>query len=402
MRVFIWILWSVIFISGVSDAAADEVSVMEGESATLNAGIVKTQKDRIRWYFNGSRIAELNGDQVKICVDDVCPDRFRGRLQLDNTSGSLIVTNTRKTDSGLYQLQINSRRTEKKFILSVQGALGADTPESSVSVMEGDSVTLCTGVQTNQSNRIKWYFYTDRIAEIIGYQHKICTDDTCPQRFRDRLKLDSQTGSLTIMKVSTEDSGLYTFLHRGREKIFRVVILALKNLKQKSATEGESITLDTPIKTTPNDVLKWYFGEILLAELTGGASQICEDAQCKDGFRDRLKVNHSSGSLTIMNSSKADSGEYTLLINSSSFYINGSFTVSGNGMKQINQIDETDFQPTNFATESFHVEEETRSTTSSNQTSNNQEHIPFIDEEPEDEYKPGIPVIQPEKGVILE
>ncbi|XP_073792243.1 uncharacterized protein isoform X1 [Danio rerio] len=317
----------------VSDAAADKVSVMEGESATLNTGIIKTQTDRIRWYFNNNRIAELNGDQVKICVDDVCPERFRGRLQLDNTSGSLIITNTRKTDSGLYQLQINSRRTEKKFILSVQGALGADRLGSSVSVMEGDSVTLCTGVQTNQSNRINWYFNKGRIAEIIGYRRKVCADDTCPQRFRDRLKLDSQIGSLTIMKVSTEDSGLYTLLHRGREKIFRVAILdssTEENWKQKSVTEGESITLDTPIKTTPNDVLKWYFGEILLAEITGDESQICEDAQCKDGedeFRDRLKVNHSSGFLTIMNSRKADSGEYTLLINSTSFYISRSFSV---------------------------------------------------------------------------
>lgn len=204
--------------------------------------------------------------------------------------------------------------------------------------MEGDSVTLCTGVQTNQNNIIKWYFYTDRIAVIIGYQHKICTNDTCPQRFRDRLKLDNQTGSLTIMKISTADSGLYTLqiLNYNQEVIFRVVISdnsseELENLKQKSATEGESITLDAPFKTTPNDVLKWYFGEILLAEITGNESQICEDAQCKDGeegFRDRLKVNHSSGSLTIMNSSKADSGEYTLLINSTSFYICRNFTVN--------------------------------------------------------------------------
>ncbi|XP_056303729.1 uncharacterized protein LOC130215894 isoform X2 [Danio aesculapii] len=217
----------------------------------------------------------------------------------------------------------------------INGALGADTPGLAVHVMEEDSVTLCTGVQTNQSIRMKWYFNTDRIAVIVGYKHKICTDDTCPQRFRDRLKLDNQTGSLTIMKISTADSGLYTLqiLNFNREVIFRVVVCdnsteELENLKRKSVPEGESITLDTPIKTTPNDVLKWYFGKILLAEITGDQSRICEDVQCKDGeegFSDRLKVNHLSGSLTIMNSSKADSGEYTLLINSTSFYINRNF-----------------------------------------------------------------------------
>ncbi|XP_056303728.1 uncharacterized protein LOC130215894 isoform X1 [Danio aesculapii] len=336
MSVLIWILWSVIISRGVCDVATDvPVSVTVGESATLDTGIIRTQKDRIRWYFNNNRIAELNEGQMKICTDDVCPERFRGRLQLDNTSGSLIITKAKKTDSGPYQLQINSRRTEKKFIFTVQGPLGADTSESSVSVMEGDSVTLCTGVQTNQNNRLNWYFNKGRIAEIIGYRHKICTDNTCPQRFRDRLKLDSQIGSLTIMKVSTADSGLYTLLHRGREKNFRLVILdnsseELENLKQKSVPEGESITLDTPIKTTPNDVLKWYFGKILLAEITGDQSRICEDVEFKDGeegFSDRLKANHSSGSLTIMNSRKADSGEYTLLINSTSFYISRRFSV---------------------------------------------------------------------------
>lgn len=105
--------------------------------------------------------------------------------------------------------------------------LGADTSEFLVSVMEGDSVTLCTGVQTNQNHRIKWYFNTDRIAVKKPYQHKICTDDACSQRFRDRLKLDNQTGSLTIVKISTADLGLYTLqiLNYDREVIFRVVVL---------------------------------------------------------------------------------------------------------------------------------------------------------------------------------
>ncbi|KAL0149485.1 hypothetical protein M9458_055273, partial [Cirrhinus mrigala] len=98
-------------------------------------------------------------------------------------------------------------------------------------VMEGDSVTLDTNVKTNKRDRIRWYFNDTRIAQITGDLRKICTDVQCnegTERFRDRLKLDHQTGSLTIMNTRTTDSGLY---HQETvisgivsEKIFNVTI----------------------------------------------------------------------------------------------------------------------------------------------------------------------------------
>ncbi len=78
--------------------------------------------------------------------------------------------------------------------------------------MEGDSVTLYTGLIKSQQERMKWYFHVDRIAEITGDQSKLCTDAQCKERFRDRLKLDHQTGSLTIMNITITDTGLYKLL----------------------------------------------------------------------------------------------------------------------------------------------------------------------------------------------
>ncbi len=89
---------------------------------------------------------------------------------------------------------------------------GVDTDGASVSVMGGDSVTLHTDVKTNQQEKIKWFFSDTRIAQISGDLSKICTDVQCnegTERFRDRLKLDHQTGSLTIMNIRTTDSGDY-------------------------------------------------------------------------------------------------------------------------------------------------------------------------------------------------
>ncbi len=97
----------------------------------------------------------------------------------------------------------------------------------SVFLKKGDSVTLHTGVKTNQQEKIKWYFNDFHIAEISGVQSKICTDVQCKERFRDRLKLDHQTGSLTIMNTTITDSGNYTqqiINSTDRTKIFSVSV----------------------------------------------------------------------------------------------------------------------------------------------------------------------------------
>jgi len=108
---------------------------------------------------------------------------------------------------------------------------GVDTDEVSVSVMEGDSVTLYTGVQTNQQEKIRWYYNDIRIAQINGDQSKICTDVQCnedTERFRDRLKLDHQTGSLTITHTTNTLSGVYKLKiissSSDREKIYNVSV----------------------------------------------------------------------------------------------------------------------------------------------------------------------------------
>ncbi|XP_042605640.1 uncharacterized protein LOC109092747 isoform X2 [Cyprinus carpio] len=202
--------------SGV-DTDIMSVSVMEGDSVTLHTGVETNQQDRIRWYFNYTRIAQITGDLSFICTDVQCnegTERFRDRLKLNHQTGSLTILKTQTTDSGVYKVQM-SNDIIKKFKVTVTGASGDDTDRVSVSVMEGDSVTLHTGVETNQQDRIRWYFGDTRIAQISGYLSKICTDVQCnedTERFRDRLKLDHQTGSLTIMNTGITDSGVYKLL----------------------------------------------------------------------------------------------------------------------------------------------------------------------------------------------
>uniref|UniRef100_A0A673N3P1 Immunoglobulin domain-containing protein n=1 Tax=Sinocyclocheilus rhinocerous TaxID=307959 RepID=A0A673N3P1_9TELE len=185
------------------------------------------------------------------------------------------------------------------------GVSGVDTDRVSVSVMEGDSVTLNTGVKTNQQDDIKWYFSGFLVAHISGDQSKNCTDVQCnegTERFRDRLKLDHQTGSLTITNTRTTDSGDYKlqiFSSSDSETIFNVTFYSVSAAERdeiKSVKEGESVTLDPGVIKRPNDVRTWHFNDILLAEITGDQSEICTDELCDEIFRDRLKLDHQTGS----------------------------------------------------------------------------------------------------------
>ncbi|XP_016113131.1 uncharacterized protein [Sinocyclocheilus grahami] len=317
--------------SGV-DTDSVAVFVMEGDAVTLYTDVKANQQDRLKWYFNDTRIAQINGDQRKICTDVQCEKRFRDRLKLDHQTGSLTIINIKTTDSELYELQFNNGIIEKIYYVSVHGASGVDTDGVSLFVMEGDSVTLHTDISKTQQERIKWYFNDACVAEMNGDFSQICANDKChndEERFRDGMKLDHQTGSLTITNIRTTDSGLYKLQIINNsssisEKIFSVTVRDVPGaethkMKTMPVVEGESVTLDPGVIKKTNDLMTWYFNDICIAEVSGDFSKICTDVQCNEGterFRDRLKLDHQTGSLTIMNIRNTDTGLYKLEINS--------------------------------------------------------------------------------------
>ncbi|XP_058618122.1 uncharacterized protein LOC131531402 [Onychostoma macrolepis] len=194
---------------------------MEGDSVVLHTDVKMNEQDRIRWYFNSIRIAEIIYNHSKICPDELCKKRFRDRLKLDSHTGDLTIMNIRTTDSGVYKLLMNSRNSDRIFNVAVSGGVSAAERDemNRKTVDKRESVTLDIGV-INPDCVIKWYINDTFIAEITGDQNKTCTDEQCDERFRDRLKLDHQTGSLTITNIT--DSGLYTLqLINSRFSIIR-------------------------------------------------------------------------------------------------------------------------------------------------------------------------------------
>ncbi|XDV23547.1 hypothetical protein PO909_028083 [Leuciscus waleckii] len=108
------------------DDEVKSVSVMEGDSVLLHSDVTEIHEDDdILWKFGteNSIIAKISREkQIFSTYDDVPDGRFRDRLKLDHQSGSLTITNTRSTDTGLYSLDIfGAEHSSKTFSVSVYG-----------------------------------------------------------------------------------------------------------------------------------------------------------------------------------------------------------------------------------------------------------------------------------------
>ncbi len=104
----------------------------------------------------------------------------------------------------------------------------------SVSVTEGDNVSLNTGVtEVQREDQILWMFgpKETRIAEL--YKHIIDMFKS-NETFGDRLQLDSFTGSLTIRNIRSTDSGLYKLQIRSNrgnsDKTFNLTVYGKTNM----------------------------------------------------------------------------------------------------------------------------------------------------------------------------
>ncbi|KAI2650716.1 SLAM family member 9 [Labeo rohita] len=99
---------------------------MKGKSVTLNIPVTEKQDiTMIMWTFgtNKSLVAKTGRELRNITIYDGPDGRFRDRLKLDNQTGSLTITNTTITDSGLYEVTIkrSSKKTTYTFSVTVYG-----------------------------------------------------------------------------------------------------------------------------------------------------------------------------------------------------------------------------------------------------------------------------------------
>ncbi|XP_043079790.1 SLAM family member 5-like [Puntigrus tetrazona] len=154
----------------------------------------------------------------------------------------------------------------------------------SMSVTEGDSVTLYTDfTEIHEDDDVLWKFGAEDslIAEISREDRIFSTFNVPDGRFRDRLKLDNQTGSLTIMNISTQHAGVYELQLSGdtsSSKTFSVSVYAslptpnirrdvLQNLSSSSSSQQNCSLLCSAVNVG-HVTLSWYKGNSLLSSIS--------------------------------------------------------------------------------------------------------------------------------------
>ncbi|XDV23888.1 hypothetical protein PO909_028246 [Leuciscus waleckii] len=144
----------------------ESVSVMEGDSVTLNTDLTEIpEEEDILWKYGAenSLIAKISIEtRVFSTYDDVPDGRFRDRLNLDDQTGSLTITNTRTEHSGDYKLEIRGmKRSSKTFSVSVYACLPVPviiSNSSQCSSLSSSNCSLvCSSVLNVSDATLSWY-----------------------------------------------------------------------------------------------------------------------------------------------------------------------------------------------------------------------------------------------------
>ncbi|XP_073793331.1 uncharacterized protein wu:fi37e09 isoform X2 [Danio rerio] len=234
-----------VIVCGVFSADEDKVkSVMEGESVTLNPDL--TQMHGIiqkKWIFQkkGSTTTE-NIQYVEI---------LKNRLKRNDQTESLTINNMRSKHSGIYILRIdlNTGPKDIRFTVNVEEVPSAsdiyNIEMKNVSVTKGKPVILQTDITKLQGDELIVWRFGDE-GKLLAKEDKETKSPpyyNTDERFRDRLQLNDQTGSLIISHTKDTDAGLYTVKINSNEHMTYKIITVAVTVPASGGSPGGIIVI---------------------------------------------------------------------------------------------------------------------------------------------------------------
>ncbi|XP_056615338.1 uncharacterized protein LOC130430308 isoform X2 [Triplophysa dalaica] len=162
------------------------------------------------------------------------------------------------------------------FLSLVFHGVGLDPDEvKSVSVTEGENVTIPTDVVKQKDDKIKWHHraehYTGAKVQENGFG--IISPDG------KKWKMNNQTGDLTITNTTTEDSGFYQLKIRRNDintyKYFNVTVythlpdpFTTTYCLPRSSSSERCVVLCSVMNVSHDVSVSWYKGKSLLSSIS--------------------------------------------------------------------------------------------------------------------------------------
>ncbi|XP_072526144.1 T-lymphocyte surface antigen Ly-9-like [Salminus brasiliensis] len=342
--------------AAVSDNV-ERVEVTEGSSVTLTNDLSGIQSDFvIQWTFGATDacIAVLFGRDNLTHFDP----RFRDRLLLDTLTGSLTISNITSTHSGRYKVLISSDEISTKyFIVTVYAPVSKPVIRHFRSGNRSESCSPVCSVEKGEDVTLSWYEEKERISSISRSDSSerlhLPLNRTFPNSYTYTCEsanpVSHQTTQLNIAELCDFNSGQSSVHCCGSlEFMVRLVLSAVMVLATGACEikegcndeahlgspsllliageeavrlqelEGNTVTIHTGLTGVQSHAqILWYYGledaDVLIVISLAFKGE-ANTEYTSDRFRDRLQLDRLSGSLTIRNISREDSGVYTLQI----------------------------------------------------------------------------------------
>nr|XP_055073703.1 uncharacterized protein LOC129453464 isoform X3 [Misgurnus anguillicaudatus] len=301
-----------------------------GESVHLKTEVTDIQRDeKIEWRFTmrstfkESLIAEINPANNICSTYNGVDDLFRDKLTLNHQTGDLTINDIIWEHNGEYELKIirDEKSSYKRFEVYVMVVMS-----ETLEVYEESSVDMKTDLTDIQKNeKIEWRFRdtmrsTNKetlIAEINPAKNIFRTYDGDDDLFRDKLKLNHQTGDLKISDIREKHTGGYEvkIIRDDKNSYTRFFLSVRFETKELQVKEGESVHMMSDLTAIKRDEkIEWRFEQTLIAKIYFANNIFSTYDGDDDLFRDKLKLNHKTGDLNINDFREKHNGVYTLEI----------------------------------------------------------------------------------------
>ncbi|XP_016115477.1 titin-like [Sinocyclocheilus grahami] len=237
-----------------------QVLVMEGDAVTLDSNFTDLQmEDQILWMFGPRErlIAEILNKHVYLFGYD--SGRSIDRLLLDSQTGDLDITNTNKTISGIYKLQINTH-------LPIP-VITRESPQCSSS-SSGSSVSTCAllcSVLNVSHVTLSWYKGNSLLSSISVSDLSISLSLPLEVEYQDKNSyscvlnnpISNQTQHLDIRQLCSAH--------------LPIPVISRESPQCSSSSSGSSVStcaLLCSVLNVSHVTLSWYKGNSLLSSIS--------------------------------------------------------------------------------------------------------------------------------------